>query len=82
MHGYLIQLADLYGRHLGITHWAVSYRIFRKGDFFSRIQSGKDCTLKTCARVLQWFSDNWPADLPWPSDIPRTTPNSTPKEAA
>ena len=24
--------------------------------------------------VAQWFSDHWPADLAWPSDIPRPPP--------
>ena len=23
---------------------------------------------------MQWFSDHWPADAPWPQDIPRPAP--------
>ena len=28
----------------------------------------------TYHRVMNVFSDHWPADLPWPSDIPRPPP--------
>ena len=39
--------------------------------FFSRLQDGGGCTIRSFNRVLQWFSDNWPASLEWPDDIPR-----------
>ncbi len=29
----------------------------------------------TYNRVLQWFSDHWPGELPWPPDIPRPAPS-------
>ena len=29
-------------------------------------------------RVMQAFSNDWPADLPWPSDIPRPAPQLPP----
>lgn len=64
----------------GVSHWAVSMRIFRKGDFFAGLLAGKGCHLRTANRVMAWFSDNWPADLAWPRDVPR--PPKTKKEAA
>ncbi len=27
--------------------------------------------VRTKVRILQWFSDHWPADLEWPPDISR-----------
>ena len=44
------------------------------GDFYIRLKRGHDLTTRRAERVLQWFSDNWPEDLPWPSDIPRPEP--------
>lgn len=34
----------------------------------------KPITINRLHRIVQWFSDNWPADLPWPHDIPRPAP--------
>lgn len=57
--------------HLGRSHWAISMRIFSKGDFFKRLDAGRDCQTGTADRAMQWFSDNWPEDLAWPKDIAR-----------
>ena len=52
----------------------------------NRLRRGHTITLRRVARVLQWFSDHWPADLEWPSDIPRPMPSTPtrdhPQEAA
>ncbi len=79
----LTKLAAIYAAHEGVSHWAVSFRLMKKGDFFDRLMRGGDCRTATYQRVTQWFSDHWPADLEWPSAIPRP-PVSTPddKEAA
>jgi len=67
----LIKLADAWARHDGVTHWAISMRLTSKGDFFKRLLDGKDCHTATAQRVIERFSDRWPADLPWPADMPR-----------
>ena len=74
----LTKLATLYGAHECITHWAVSYRFLGKGDFFARLMQGGDCKTATYQRVLKIFSDQWPSDLAWPSDIPRPNPGQFP----
>lgn len=76
----LITLADSMAAHLGVTHFAISMRALRKGDFFKKLIDGGDCRTATAAKVLAWFSDHWPRDLEWPRDIPR--PPKTKKEAA
>ncbi|MEP4986287.1 MAG: hypothetical protein ABJV68_01095 [Paracoccaceae bacterium] len=38
---------------------------------FERLRGGKGCTIQTAQRAMVWFSENWPADLEWPADIPR-----------
>lgn len=76
----LIKLAEALAAHQGVTHFAISMRAMGKGDFFKNmIERGYDCRTRTAAKLMQWFSDNWPADLAWPRDIPRPTKS---KEAA
>lgn len=75
----LITLADLLAAHQCVTHFAVSMRALGKGDFFKKLKDGGDCRTATASRVMLFFSDNWPADLAWPRDIPRPSKS---KEAA
>jgi hypothetical protein len=77
---HLIDLANAYGGHLGLSHWRVSFLVRGNGQFFKGLEDGKSCTLKTAAAVLGWFSENWPADLSWPDHIQR--PAKTKREAA
>ena len=78
MNGYILtNLATSFGHHEGVSHWAVSYRATGKGDFFRRLMDGHTCTIATFNRILQWFSNHWPAGLPWPPDIPRPTPTES-----
>lgn len=76
----LTTLAETMAAHQGVTHFAISMRALGKGDFFKKLLSGGDCRTTTAARVLAWFSENWPSDLEWPADIPR--PSQRKKEAA
>lgn len=77
----LLTLADSLAAHLGVTHFAISMRALRKGDFFKKLrQPDAGCHIRTAERLMRWFSDNWPSDLEWPRDIPR--PPKAKKEAA
>lgn len=77
----LIKLAEQMAAHEGVTHFAISMRALGKGDFFRNLMKPKgDCRTRTASKLLQWFSDNWPDDLDWPSDIPH--PKPTKKETA
>lgn len=69
---HLVELARTLAAHEGVTHFAISMRIFGKGDFFHGvITKGRDCQTKTAERVLAWFDTHWPADLAWPKHIAR-----------
>lgn len=71
----LIELAEAFATHAGITHWAVSMRVFRKGDFFAKLMKGGDCKTQTAVRAKQWFSDQWEdEEIAWPENISRPTP--------
>jgi len=79
----LITLAETLAAHQGVTHFAISMRALRKGDFFKKMKDqGADCRTRTAAKLMAWFDANWPRDLAWPRDIPRPTPNKQKKEAA
>ena len=78
----LIRLAEAYAEHSRVGLARVGFLAAGDGKFFGRLQSGKTCTIRLYRRVLQWFSDNWPAHLEWPPDVPRPAPASEAKEAA
>ncbi|MDE0125348.1 MAG: hypothetical protein OXN97_12310 [Bryobacterales bacterium] len=50
--------------------------------FFSRMRGGGTCTIRTYRRAVQWFSDNWPNGLEWPSDVPHPEPTLQSEKAA
>lgn len=76
----LVNLAEAYAAHLGLKLSTVSTYAAMDGKFFGRLKEGAGCTLRKAARLVLWFSDNWPADLEWPRQIPR--PPKSKKEAA
>ncbi len=67
----LSYLANTLAEHEGITHWAISARIFGRGDVFSRFDDGKNCFHTTTTRATEWFAANWPANLDWPEGLER-----------
>ncbi|MCC5966165.1 MAG: hypothetical protein JJU24_08505 [Natronohydrobacter sp.] len=67
----LITLAETLAAHQGVTHYAISMRALKKGDFFKKLMAGGDCRTATATRVLHWFDQNWADDLEWPRHIER-----------
>ena len=69
----LIELARVLASHQNVTHWAISMRLFGKGDFFKRLLDNEnaDVRTRTYKSALKKFADAWPRDLEWPADIPR-----------
>ena len=45
------------------------------GRTYARLVAGADVTTRRAARIMQWFSDHWPAGAQWPADIPRPEPS-------
>lgn len=69
----LLALSATLCEHDNVTHWAISMRLFGKGDFFHRIRKSKRAGFDplTFEAAMSKFSKIWPEDLEWPSDIPR-----------
>jgi hypothetical protein len=62
---HLVELAQTLAAHEGVGHFAISMRIFGKGDFFHRLLTNRkaDCQTRTAVRALSWFDTNWPGCL-------------------
>ena len=78
----LIEIIDVMAAHSGLSPHSVGRYAGGSGDFYGRLRAGHDITTRRAARVAQWLSDHWPADLEWPSDIPRPEPNPDREKAA
>ena len=76
----LLALSRQLAKHTNRSEATISNLAVGHARLFSRIASGAGCTVRTAERAMQWFSDNWPADLEWPRAIPR--PPRTKREAA
>ena len=76
----LIRLVHLYAGAAGLSPRTVSTYAAGSGDFCDRLERGSDLTTRRGRRVVQWFSDHWPADLEWPAEIERPVPS--PKDEA
>ena len=72
----ILRLQARYCKAVSVAPSTLAKRIGRlSGKFFDRLNAGGSCTIATYNRILHWFTDNWPADLAWPSDIPRPEPS-------
>lgn len=49
----------------------VSSRVFGDSKKLAAIRGGADLTLERADKAVRWFSENWPASAPWPSDVAR-----------
>lgn len=64
-------LAEALAAHRNWSLTTIGAYAANDGKFFSRVAAGGGCTLKTASAVLNWFAQNWPADLEWPRAVPR-----------
>lgn len=77
---HLLTLAEAYQDHTGRTTVALSKLITNGAQAYllSRLKTKepgqRGILLDTYKQTLQWFSDNWPEEIEWPSDIIRPTP--------
>ena len=78
----LVTLALHYSRWRGVSLWRVGHLAANRGSFFVDLRDGRrHCQTNTYTRVLQWFSDNWPTDLEWPSQAPRPETSASTRQA-
>jgi hypothetical protein len=75
-YGYLIQLGARLAQFRARSEATVSQWIVGHARLFSRLKAGRGCNAHTYQDAMDWFSQNWPADLEWPTDIPRPEQSS------
>ncbi|WP_157091517.1 hypothetical protein [Methylobacterium nodulans] len=75
-------MAGLYGSATGLKRTTVSWRLFQDTNKLDVIASGRDLYLGRYERAMQFFSDHWPDNLPWPDDIRRPPKSAAQVEAA
>ncbi|TNF16795.1 MAG: hypothetical protein EP320_00600 [Rhodobacteraceae bacterium] len=75
----LVTLAKAYKTHRGLKMSSLGAYSANDGKFFTRLEQGGGCTIKTAQKVIDWFDQNWPADLEWPHGLERP---STKRSAA
>ena len=51
---------------------------FQEGKVIALLRGGSDIRLKRYEKGMQWFSDNWPPDTPWPEGVRRPEPKGEP----
>lgn len=76
----LLLLGQLMAQHLDRSMATIAKRAGVHARLFARLEAGNGCHSDTLSFMTSWFSDNWPADLEWPRQIPR--PPKSKKEAA
>ena len=72
----LLHLAELYASSKSLALSTVSLYAAGQGRLMARLQSGCEITVGRRDRILQWFSDHWPAELAWPEEIERPAAGS------
>ena len=70
----IMRLTDLMAAATGRSPHSIGSYAAGHGDFYGRLRAGRDLHTRKAARVVQWLSDHWPADLTWPADLPRPAP--------
>lgn len=74
----LLRLARCYCAHFGISLTTAGVRAAGNDKVFTRLASGRTCTVRTLERAGSWFAESWPDGLPWPADVPhRSTDGAT-----
>ena len=67
----IVRLAEILAARRGRSPRTVCRWATGDGALYGRLAGGSDVAWRRGWRILRWFSDEWPADLHWPTDIPR-----------
>lgn len=67
----LLTTAGAYCAATGMSRSRLSTIIFSGGRRLQQIDEGGDVSTSKFEESMQWFSENWPVEVAWPSDIPR-----------
>ncbi|KAA3510122.1 hypothetical protein DXM21_20040 [Agrobacterium rosae] len=77
----LILVFETYCRATDRSESRISTQVLSGGKRLQQIRDGGDIGTVGFEKAMQWLSNQWPDDLPWPEGIPRPS-NSMLQEAA
>lgn len=67
----LLTVSEAYAQAVGRSEARISTIVYGSGNAISRLRAGADMGSERLHNGLQWFTDNWPAETPWPVGVPR-----------
>lgn len=67
----MLAVAHAYGAATGLELSQVSWRALGDTKKLGALEQGADIQVGRYERVMQWFSDHWPADAEWPDGVAR-----------
>jgi hypothetical protein len=69
-----MKVIDGYCAAAGLAEATVSTRVFNDGKRITEVRAGADIGMRRVEKAIQWFSDNWPENTPWPEGVYRPVP--------
>lgn len=73
----IVTLVDILSAHVDRSELTLAKRADVHTRLVPRLRQGKGCTVGTYLKMMYWLDRNWPADLQWPTDVPRPAPDTT-----
>lgn len=70
----VVILSKLYADTTGRQITTVGRLCCGDSRLVKRLKCHGSLSRRVYLRITQWFSNNWPHNLPWPDDIPRPAP--------
>ena len=67
----LLAVSEAYANLVGRSEARVSTIVYGSGNAILRLRDGADMGSERIHNGLQWFSDHWPDQAPWPAEVAR-----------
>jgi hypothetical protein len=78
---HLLVVAHAYAAAENVDLSTVSWRALGDTKKLTMIETdGRDIQVRRLEKTMQWFSDNWPGNAVWPTDIARPEPTPEPAD--
>jgi hypothetical protein len=67
----MLVTANVFAAATARSRATLATKLRNDGKFFDRVEAGGGVLLQHYEQVMRWFSDNWPAAVPWPAGVLR-----------
>ena len=66
----ILALGRVYSAATGISLAVLGRRSTENWKLFPRLEAGHGCSARAAEQLTRFFVFHWPADAPWPADVP------------